>query len=487
MLCALGTALGFLMLWMLRHRPAIGAPLFFLFELVLLLWVGERTSLAGFAFHGEYILHHFVTLLASAAVLSTVARWLFATELGPTRFAPIATAVVGTLGILVGHLLAQPGLLMRAPGWFADVATGTALLTPLLALYPTRKSARRGTYWAAAVALQIPLLLRVLMGLPESLSGGSVPDPLQAPLMATALGTATFVFWAFRPNMPRPVRMTVIALSSLATALLYIIYLRGFSRLEDGLGGLAQSLFGFSLPYPSAVSSWKVILVALCIFFIFSAVYAGLMSWNERVRGLALGLLAITGIGLSNPQLVLMAVAGHLLWLDTLREDAAAHVPPPNPLDEVLAEVASTLDLPNPTALEATKASIVSLRGELHSATLDVRARAETGQRWGILLRMGVVGRNAAPLELIPDGQGNDPALAHPIRDTHRLSGDTRTLERVSDESLDALARFPRCHAKFWTAGVEVDFGSALGEFESPQLCELLVALSENIRNSTPA
>ena len=58
-------------------------------------------------------------------------------------------------------------------------------------------------------------------------------------------------------------------------------------ELEDGIGGLAQSLFGFTLPYPTYVPGWKIIVVTVALFFVFATVYGGLMSWNERVRGLA--------------------------------------------------------------------------------------------------------------------------------------------------------------------------------------------------------
>jgi hypothetical protein len=197
------------------------------------------------------------------------------------------------------------------PSAVTDLTTVIALLSPAVAIGVlwTRAAPRRLAW--VSVALLVPVLARIGFALPEGLSGGSVPDVWQSVVMFTVIVAACITFWAFRPEMPKPIRALVMVLSALATTLIYLIYHRGFGELEDGIGGLAQSLFGFVLPYPSYVSVWKILLVTVALFFVFATVYGGLMSWNERVRGLALGLLAITGIGLSNPQLVLMLVAGH--------------------------------------------------------------------------------------------------------------------------------------------------------------------------------
>src|SRR5688572_33190778 len=84
---ALGTAAGIVGLWFLRNRPMIASAVFFVWELTLLLTLASRTSMVGLAFHGEYILHHFATLLAGAACISTALDWWRREDLGPARVA----------------------------------------------------------------------------------------------------------------------------------------------------------------------------------------------------------------------------------------------------------------------------------------------------------------------------------------------------------------------------------------------------------------
>ncbi|MEM6290791.1 MAG: hypothetical protein AAGA54_05980 [Myxococcota bacterium] len=354
---AFGTGVATVVLWVLRQRPLVASIAFLALELTLMLSLVTRTSRLGLAYHGEFILHHFCTLLAAAACVSLGWRWFRTPRFGARRWVAGAPALLGGAALLIVHAASQPSLDVRVPSWTLQASMGLALFAPALALGALWKDAdASGTRvrWLAAV-VQVPLLLRVAVGLPNSLSGAPVPDWARSLVMASVVVAAVLSFSLFRPQMPRPVRFVVIALSSFATAILYMVYVHplGFGQLEDGLGGIAQSLFGFSLPYPTFVSGWKILGVCLAVFCIFSAVYGGLLSWDERLRGLALGLFAITGIGVSNPQLALMATAALLLVVHTLTEgeETAAPSSAGLPVEEILRDTADALGLPAPVVL----------------------------------------------------------------------------------------------------------------------------------------
>jgi hypothetical protein len=476
---ALGTGGAMLGLWFLRERPLVGSVLFFVWELTLVLTLAPRTSAVGLAFHGEYILHHFATLLGAAACFSTAIDWWRRDDLGNERLLAVGTIACSTFLLLLVHVLSQPGIAVRLPRAITDGATALAILAPIIALGVLWKSAGPAPLRLVSIALLLPVALRVGFALPEGLSGGSVPDDYQQIVMVSIVASAAFTFWAFRPEMPRPVRILVIALSALATTLLYLIYRRGFGDLEDGIGGLAQSLFGFALPYPTYVPGWKIVVVTVALFFVFATVYGGLMSWNERVRGLALGLLAITGIGLSNPQLVLMLVAGHLLWIDTLVDRKQSEpAAPALPIEDLLSRAAELLGVPAPIVLEAAEGAVVSVRGEVEGTTIDVRARPLPAGRWVLVVRTGVMGRGRPDVELAPDPGEGGQRPTHAIGRTHRVRGQLRALEAVGDGALDALLPFVDAHARFWAAGVEVELGRDLSRLDAAVLHQLVRALS---------
>jgi hypothetical protein len=477
---ALGSCAGILGLWFLRARPLIAASAFFVWELTLLLSLAPRTTAVGLAFHGEYILHHFAMLLAGAACLSIALDWWRRDDLGRLRHLVVSVTAVGTIMLLLVHLLSQPGIAVRLPRAITDGGTALALLAPAIAIGVLWKYASPAPLRMVTVALLVPVFVRIVFALPEGLSGGSVPDHWQQLVMVTIVVAAAITFWAFRPEMPRPVRVLVVVLAALATTLLYLIYHRGFGELEDGIGGLAQSLFGFTLPYPSYVPAWKILVVTIALFAVFSTVYGGLMSWNERVRGLALGLLAITGIGLSNPQLVLMLVAGHLLFIDTLLDKAGAAeaVAPRQPVEEVLSEAADLLGLPSPVVLETAEGAVVSVRGDLEGTSIDLRARPLHAGRWVMIVRAGVMGRGRPDAELTPEAGNSGGRPAHEIARTHRVRGSIRALEGVGDGALDALVPFVDARARFWTAGAEVDLGRDLSRLDAAGLHTLVRALA---------
>lgn len=476
---ALGTAVATGVLWGLRKRPLVASIAFLTLELSLLIGLINKTTRLGLAYHGEFILHHFVTFLCAAACGSLGWAWCRHRELGPRRWLAGLPAIAGGVGLFAIHVLEQPGIGVRIPSAALQTAMGLALTAPALALAGTwsQHDDRQPMARILAIAVMIPLLLRIAVGLPASLTGSPIPDAARTAVMGSVVAASAVAFWAFRPQMPRPVRFVVIALSAFVTALLYMVYVHplGFGKLEDGVGGIAQSLFGFSLPYPTFVASWRVVMVCIAVFFILSVVYGGLLSWDERLRGLALGLFAITGIGVSNPQLALMASAALLLVVHTLQRSSAQQGGEGStsdvPIEDILRDTADLLDLPAPVALEGTA---VSVRGDLDGAALDLRARPRRNGGWQVSFKVGVIGRGRPVLELVPSSRSGGPRPAHELALTHRAVGDVRRLEEVDDAQLDALQPFTAAKASYWDAGLEIDLGPELGDLDAPRLAALL-------------
>lgn len=476
---ALGTTVATGVLWGLRKRPLVASIAFLTLELSLLIGLITKTTRLGLAYHGEFILHHFITFLCAAACVSLGWAWSRNEELGARRWLAGAPAILGGLGLFTIHVLEQPGLGIRIPTAALQTAMGLALTAPAVALAGTwtQHDDRQPMARILAIAVMVPLLLRVAVGLPASLTGSPIPDAARTAVMASVVAASAVAFWAFRPQMPRPVRFVVIALSAFVTALLYMVYVHplGFGKLEDGVGGIAQSLFGFSLPYPTFVASWRVVMVCVAVFFILSVVYGGLLSWDERLRGLALGLFAVTGIGVSNPQLALMASAALLLVVHTLLRSSSGSGADASasdvPIEDILRDAADLLDLPAPVTLEGTA---VSVRGDLGGAALDLRARPRRGGGWQVSFQVGVIGRGRPVLELTPSSRSGGPRPAHELALTHRAVGDIRRLEDVDDAQLDALQPFTGAKARYWDAGVEVDLGADLADLDAPRLAALL-------------
>ncbi len=478
---ALGTTVATFVLWSLRKRPLVASMTFLTLELTLLIALITRTSRLGLAYHGEFILHHFITFLAAAACGSLGWSWLRDRDLGLRRWVAGIPALLGAVGLLAVHVLEQPGLDVRVPEAALQVAMGFALLAPaaaLLALWPALDPKQRMPR-VLAIAVMVPLLLRIAVGLPSSLTGAPIPDGARTGVMASVVAASAVAFWAFRPQMPRPVRFVVVALSAFLTALLYMVYVHpmGFGKLEDGVGGIAQSLFGFSLPYPTFVAAWRVVMVCVAVFFILTVVYGGLLSWDERLRGLALGLYAVTGIGVSNPQLALMASAALLLVVHSLVRPTAdaerAAESAKVPVEDILRDTADMLGLPTPVVLEDT---VVSVRGTIEGSALDLRARPRRSGGWDVSFKLGVIGRGQPLLELAPSPGTGGVRPPHELGRTHRARGDVRHLEEVDDAQLDALQPFAEAVAKFWDAGIEVELGPDLAQLDAPRLAALLRA-----------
>lgn len=480
LLGAVATTLGLGVVWLLRRRPLIAV-------LVLLGWQGavfwplsSRTSALGLAYHGEYVLHHFTGLVAAAACVAIATSWLRRSDLGSGRFAPAGLALAGTVMLLVAHVAEQPSLGAHAMPWVERLGTAallTAWASALAVLWRHMGPAR--LRWVA-LALLLPFVVRVAFAFPEGLAGASVVDTGRVPLMITMVLAALVTFAAFRPPLQGGVRAMVLVFSGLACLLLYYFYWRGFGELEAGLGGLAQSAFAFSLPYPTYFSGFGILQVwgvVLGLFAMFSAAYSGLVSSSQRVRGVSLALLVVTGLGLSTPPLTLMTSAAALLWLDSILGGGPGHRQwraPDDPMDAILEGAASELSLPEVVVLEDGGRSLLSLRGEVDDVAIDLRARPSGSRGWEVTMTVGLLGRGRAPLSLVPEPGDDGHRPAHLLGRTHRAAGRVRDLELLEDELLDALLPFPDAHVELWDAGARVKLGADLQGLDDERLTRLV-------------
>jgi hypothetical protein len=485
LLGAVATAIGLLAVWLLRRRPLVAVITFLVWQLAVYWPLLRRTSMLGLSYHGEYILHHFAALISAAACVTVLRSWSRRAELGRARWIPVVIGVSASMALVVLHVISQPSIVLRAPPAVQQVSTAALFVSAIAGLAICWRNLRPNMRLVVGLLL-VPLLLRVALAFPDGLTGAPVPMWGRWLVMTSIVIAATGTFIAFRPRVTPPLRITLVVVSALVTAILYILYRRGFGELEDDVGGLAQSLFGFPLPYPNYVSDAQIFICMVAIFFILNVVYTSLVSSHDRHRGVALGLLGVTGLGLTNAQLGLMAGAGLLLLIDTSTDDEdetqSTAVPPPAPVDEILLATAERLGLPQPVALADAPKTVVALRGEVSSMQVDIRARRVGRDAWELDVRIGVLGRGRPRVELVPDAGQAGQRPAHEIGATHRIRGSARELEQLGDVVLDAMMPFPRARARFWEAGTSIALGDDLEQLEPGRLARLVVRVARSLR-----
>lgn len=476
----LGLGCAMLLAWVLRSRPLVAALTILGLGGVSVWALWNRVSWLGFAFRGEYVLHHFATLLSAATCLHVTLAWVRRRWLGRRRLVPVVLLGLGVLAMLAVHLHGQPA--WRGP-WRPEVqalATALLLVGPLTALVLFWPYAEPTAYREISAVLLAIMILRVGLAGWGGLEGASVPAEHRTVLVGAVVLGAAFVFVRFRPANPPGVRSLVVLLAAVATGLLYLMYHRSFGLLEDGIGGLAHSLFAFPLPYPEYVARWRVMVVVVGLFLMFVTVYGGLMAYEERTRGATLGLLLVTGLGLSNAQLVLMSTAAQLVWLESLlcRERPAGYRAPARPIAEIFRDLADAAGWTLVT-LDTTHGLLMAVRGDLAGTSVDVRAKRVETERWKVRLRVGVPGRSPAEIELRPDAGHGGLRPTHVLARTHRVQGSVRALEGRGDALLDALVEFPRSRTKLWPAGSEIELGDDLTHLEAAPLERLIRAMAE--------
>ncbi len=467
---------GLVVMWTLRRRPMIAALAFLVWQVAILWPLSRRMSVLGLALHGEFILHHFVTLLAAGACTLLGVHLVLARSRGALRW-PIATLVlVGVLAAMAAHLLG-----VRETTRVADPLRAVAVSALLAGTIGWAiDEVRRGASVArwAVIPLLLPIVLRVVLVGPRALDEAPVPPTWRTVFMVTLVGCAVALAIVLRPRPPRVVAIAMTVLSALSVATLYLVYRRGFAEVEDGLGGLAQSVLGFVPPYPEYVSNLVIVVVMLGAFVALQTAGGALTSEDARDRGIGLALVLVAGLGWSNPQLVLMSTAGALLFIADLDEPALPIRGPTTPIADVLAQVGERLGLELSTIASDRrgKRTLHALRGRVRGIAVDVRAELD-GAQPRVGARIGTLGRSRPEVALQPSPGDAGERPAHAIGRTHRIVGNPRALERWGDGVLDVCRPFPTLRIGMWPGGVELDLGADLGELDAEHLVALVDAL----------
>ncbi|MFV8754839.1 hypothetical protein ACNOYE_30195 [Nannocystaceae bacterium ST9] len=495
MVVAVLIAAGVGSVWMVRERPSVAFALALLWPAGL--WYGLRGKLTGLglAYHGEFILHHFSAVLSLVLAVMVPLAWAREPRLGRARWVPLVFALPGALALALAHAGKLPG----APTAWAlpslSIFGGALLLMAwpaAVGLFWTRMGPRERR--PIAVILLLPVLVRLgFVGAP-GLTGELVPQHAIPWLGSAIVLTSVAVLLLLRPRLERWVLVVVGVICLIGSMFFYYLYQHGFGELEDGLAGLLQSLFGFQVPYPSYVDSMRSAAFMMGLFFAFVTVYASLVSSEDRVRGIAFGLMVIAGLGFSSPHLVSMLGAGALLFVDTLlpgapyrelgqaglegslarldgadRPDIDTRVQQSRSMLEKLVERIPGLE--GPTVVEADDHVVLAVRGALQACPVDVRIRAGRAVN-SIELTVGVIESGEPILQIVPDVSSRGQRPAHLLARSHRVVGDLRALEKLGDEPLDALSGFPSALAKVWQGGMRID--AALTRSE-PSAVEALI------------
>ena len=96
----LASLVGLVGVWTLRKRPMVAAGLLLGWQAAVLWPLRAKTSKLGLAYHGEFILHHFVTIVMAAVVIRIA--WLFYRREDLPKSRKVVTAL-GTAGTLAAH------------------------------------------------------------------------------------------------------------------------------------------------------------------------------------------------------------------------------------------------------------------------------------------------------------------------------------------------------------------------------------------------
>jgi hypothetical protein len=461
-----------LLAWLLRRRTAAAAALGLAGPLLagLVIWKGGLTKL-GLAYHGEFVLHHFLALVCAALCLAIPLQWIRDPRLAAARrrflpdWLPALPATLGALLLLAEHFL-RPASGLTGP--LGQVGTALSLATwpiALVLLWPTLGPTRLRAWLLVST---LPTLVRLGLGGAAALAGVPLGLAAATPVLGTVVVVSLVGLPLLRPQLDRILQLVVSVGAGIMTLGLHRVYLQRFGDLEGDLGGLVRSLFGFDLPYPGYVPAWRLATAMLGLFVLLTTVSGALISQRDHHRGLGLALMITAGLGLGSPQLVLMLAAGYLVLLDATAgappDPQTIVAAPPAPLEQTLTTLATRLGLPAPVSLEQREGHVLSLRGDLEHVTIHLRAR-ERRRGWQVELTLGIPGRGRPEVELLPGAGG------------HRVLGNARRLETLPEALLIALADHPSHHVKLWPGGVHLDFGPQLGGLDVDRLARLLAQL----------
>lgn len=477
-----GVVAAWLGAWLFGARPVLAAAVG-LGGTAIALWIARPfTSWLGLLYYGEFILHHFLAILAAGLCVQVTHGWAIDLDLGRARSAPLLLCALAVVLLLGQHMSDVPGIDFQIDLLWQGGAAALLLAVPvsLAILWPEIVGPRRR---ALALALLAPLTVRVLLGgvLGKTPLGAAAAEPITAAVAVASLAIFFLLQPRFEPGLRthgRVLRGLSLIVGALASHQLYRLYLSKFLRYEDRLGGLLRSIVGFDLPYPTYVAGWRLALASVAVFALIAGLCSALTGPRTRAAGLAIALCVVAGLGLTSPQLLLMHVAGLLALFAALADEGVAAAAEPVPalpsqeIEEILLLVADRLELPPPVVLEEARETVVALRGDVRRVAIDLRGRSGRGGRWAVTLRVGVLGRGAPEAEVLPD-----PAGEHP-----RLRGDVQLVSSEGSGVLAALSAFPSATARVWSAGAEIEFGDALTRLGPASLEALIRALVRQVR-----
>jgi hypothetical protein len=443
--------------WWLARRAWWAAALALLGGAAPLAWGLRALPGLGFALWGEAVLHHFLALAAAATGLALLAEQARAPAAPLAARAGAMLAAPGLALLVSAHALDLPRLALANPSWLSAVGGALALVGA---------AAVTGAAWPAlhrrarviTTLVWLPVLVRVASTGFVGLDGAPVPLAWR-PLAAGSLALSILgVFVVVRTRLEWWLR-GLIAIVALATsALAFALYRGGFGELEEGLGPLFTSLFGFPVPYPTRVPSWAPSVGSTAVFALVYVTYTLLVSATGRRLGAALGLLGLTGIGFTSPQLTLMAVAALLAlpgawWGDAEfdggpepgRERAAPDRAAVEAWAQTLAVTCDALGLPPPLDVQSDTGRVLAVDGQLGRTPLMLRARTRASDgAWTVELQLGALDRGGAIAELTA-GAGGDGEL--------QVRGDGRALERLDERLLAAIRALDRAQVGIHPAG----------------------------------
>jgi len=469
----LAAAAGATTTYLLRHRPLIAASTL---ALVVLSIAGATLALPtppnwiGLVFHGERVLHHFLALVSMVVCVLVPASWSRA----PISVRWPAFLLGAPAALLVfAHVQETAGTKHVE---VAAVGTAAALVGVLAVVVVLRNRLQPKAFVFVVYALLVTLLTRIVLAGPLGFAGAAVPHERTFVLGTCIVITATTSFALVRPHDGPRLAGLVTLLCAVTAGLLHLVYRRGFGELEDGLGGLLLSLFGFNLPYPDYVAAWKAWPMSIAVFFMLAAIDRAIVSPSHRSIGVGLAIIALAGLGLRSPQLVLMLEAGFVVLFTALLEapiPARAQSSDPGPVLEQLTLLAAKLELSAPFMVERAGRPVAVSQGHLGRTAIDVRVRATRDGEWHLRAEVGLLGKGSPELRIDPVARGHG---------LPRITGTRGARERLASEVVDALADLPHARVRIWAAGAELELlVAATDELDGNRVATLLQSLAAHI------
>ncbi len=443
--------------WFLRHRTRPAIAILIGWPIATYLLLSGRTTPLGRAYYGELIAYHFVGFVCAALASLVLYRWASSyVHLGRRRHVPVAVGLPGSACLLLAHV----GTL---PGWdwagFQPLHTvGAALLLSvwplsLVLFWPELRHSR--VRWLAPVLL-VPWSVRVVLGGPGGISGAAISPSTTWLLGSSIIASAVWLMLVYQPRTRLWVRILVAFVSVIIGGALQRHYEIWYGRLDDLLGGLTRSFFGFTPPYPAYAESF-IAPMTLAVIFILTTVITSLISTRDRPIGIALALLTLGGLGLASPHLVLLAGAGAIMLIDGGLDDApspANTTPARGAFLPLATSLAEGLGFETPVSLDSDGTAVVAMHGRHLGHRVELRARAQAHQ-WRVELTVGLPGRETADVQLMPARRGAT-RLGHPAGRTHKVVGNQRALEPFGDALLTAFADMKNARLGIWAGGVQL-------------------------------